>query len=165
MPFRQTNISHLLTPSHRDQVQQHPNCHGGHLHARKGEDKVVLPPDLPDSYRTMLASISMLSISSVATAHIFIADFWTFHLSSNKYILSLSLPAANWDEWKLNISKVSLSLFWNNSYVFSWARTSTPEGTRYLNFRPGVSLLGLQVSIMLASNGCQIYTLSLVSFQ
>ena len=38
---------------------------GGHLHARKSEDQVHLPPDLPDSSRRMLASISMLSILSV----------------------------------------------------------------------------------------------------
>ena len=38
---------------------------GGNLHARKGEDQVQLPPDLPDSSRRMLASISMLSILSV----------------------------------------------------------------------------------------------------
>ena len=38
---------------------------GGHLHARKSEDQVQLPPDLPDSSRRMLASISMLSILSV----------------------------------------------------------------------------------------------------
>ena len=38
---------------------------GGHLHARKSEDQVHLLPDLPDSSRRMLASISMLSILSV----------------------------------------------------------------------------------------------------
>ena len=38
---------------------------GGHLHARKSVDQVHLPPDLPDSSRRMLASISMLSILSV----------------------------------------------------------------------------------------------------
>ena len=41
------------------------NFNGGHLHARKSEDQVQLPPDLPDSSRRMLASISMLSILSV----------------------------------------------------------------------------------------------------
>ena len=76
------------------------DSNGGHLHARKGEDQVQLPPDLPDSSRRMLASISMLSILGVATAHIFIADFWTFHLNSNRYFLSLSLPAANWGVWR-----------------------------------------------------------------
>ena len=61
-----------------DQVQLHPNTHGGHLYAEDGEDEAQLPPDLPDSSPKicrMLASISMLTISSVATAHIFIADF------------------------------------------------------------------------------------------
>ena len=41
------------------------HCNGGHLHARKSVDQVHLPPDLPDSSRRMLASISMLSILSV----------------------------------------------------------------------------------------------------
>ena len=45
------------------------DSNGGHLHARKGEDQVQRPPDLPDRSRRML------SILRVLTAHIFIADF------------------------------------------------------------------------------------------
>ena len=51
---------------------------GGHLHARKSVDQVHLPPDLPDSSRRMLASISIHVVHldcGVATAHIFVADF------------------------------------------------------------------------------------------
>ena len=49
---------------------------------------------------TRLASMARflpsVSISDVATAHIFFLDFWTIPLKSKIYILSLSLSAANW---------------------------------------------------------------------
>ena len=41
----------------------------------------------------------------------------------------------------MKISKISLSLFWNNSNVFSWDGTSTLVGTQYLNSRPEVSVI------------------------
>ena len=94
-------------------------------------------PRSPDSSRRMLASRSMLSIFGVATAHIFIADFWTFHLNSNRYFLSLSLPAANWGVRRLPKFHFHFSFHFSN--VFSWDRTSVPVEPQYLNCRPGVS--------------------------
>ena len=97
-------------------------------------------PRSPDSSRRMLASRSMLSIFGVATAHIFIADFWTFHLNRNTYVLPFTVTASC-QLRRMKISKVSLSLFWNNSNVFSCEATSTSVGTQYLNCRPGVSVI------------------------
>ena len=74
---------------------------------------------------TRLASMTRflpsISITDVATAHIFFRDFWTILLESKIFILPLSLSAANWESflkhWRA--FEVSLSLFWNNSNVFS----------------------------------------------
>ena len=75
----------------------------------------------------------------VATAHIFIADFWTFHRKSNRYFLSLSLPAANWGERRLPKFHFHFSFHFTN--VFIWDGTSVPVGPQYLNCRPGVSVI------------------------
>ena len=78
----------------------------------------------------------------VATAHIFIADFWTFHHKSNRYVLSLSLPAANWGVRRLPKFHFHFSFHFSN--VFSWDGTSVPVGPQYMNCRPGVSVFVLQ---------------------
>ena len=75
----------------------------------------------------------------VATAHIFVADFWTFHHKSNRYFLSLSLPAANWGVRRLPKFDFHFSFHFPN--VFSWDATSVPVWPQYLNCRPGVSVI------------------------
>ena len=75
----------------------------------------------------------------VAAAHIFVADFWIFHHKSNRYFLSLSLPAANWGVRRLPKFHFHFSFYFSN--VFSWDGTSVSEGPQYLNCRPGVSVI------------------------
>ena len=83
------------------------------------------------SMERFLQSISMSAISDVSTGHIFSLDFWTILLESKAYILSLSLTAANWGKFlkHWHAFEVSLSLFWNNSNVFSLYRTFTAVRT------------------------------------
>ena len=53
-----------------------------------------------------------------------------------------------------------------NVFVFSWDGTSTPVGTQYLNFRPGVSVIEMQtwgLSICAADLGSQYFTIDLGS--
>ena len=69
---------------------------GGHLHARKSVDQVHLPPDLPDSSRRMLASISMLSILSVVwpqlTFSLLISELFIIKATGTSFHFHCQLP-------------------------------------------------------------------------
>ena len=135
---------------------------GGHLHARKSEDQVHLPPDLPDSSRRMLASISMLSIFSVVWPQL------TFSLLISELFIikAMVLPFTFTASCQLRhkkTSKVSLSLFFslfkcfqlgrnfrtNRTSIFelqTWglSNQNVDLGSQYLNYRLGVLVFEMQ---------------------
>ena len=99
----------------------HNRAHGDHLHAEEDENQVQLNLECQGHHMHSITSKNMSTISDVSTGHIFSLDFWTNLLESKAYILSLSLTAAHWGKFlkHLHAFEVSLSLFWNNSNVFS----------------------------------------------
>ena len=80
------------------------HCNGGHLHARKSVDQVHLPPDLPDSSRRMLASISMFSILSVVwpqlTFSLLISELFILKARGSSFHFHCQLPTEAYEDFQ-----------------------------------------------------------------
>ena len=77
------------------------DSNGGHLHARKGEDQVQLPPDLPTAAAGCWQADPCCpsSVWPQLTFSLLISELF-ISIEIHMYFLSLSLPAANWGVWR-----------------------------------------------------------------